>query len=135
MDLKDFVKESLLNIVDGVKEAQEESKAKGAIISPRFVGAKGYTAQIGEKNCSIQFVDFEIVLGEIINKEAKDSIRGSLGVVLSKIGIGVEAKGDTKKEDRNSAQTSIRFSVPIILPSIDNGEITHPKVAHSSGVH
>lgn len=131
MDLKDFVKETLLDIVDGVKEAQEERKESGAIISPRHIGGKGYTAQVGEKSCSVQLVDFEIVLGEIVNKESQGIVQGKLGVVLSKIGIGIEAKGEAKKEDRNSAQTSIRFSVPVILPSIDNGEINHPKVAHS----
>ncbi|SEW13274.1 hypothetical protein SAMN04487850_1733 [Prevotella aff. ruminicola Tc2-24] len=32
MDIKDFIKDSLLQIVDGIKESNEALKAKGALI-------------------------------------------------------------------------------------------------------
>ena len=37
MELKDFVRDTLLDIVQGVKEAQDVCGVKGAIISPRNV--------------------------------------------------------------------------------------------------
>lgn len=35
MDLKDFVRDTLVQITEGVKEAQEYVKGKGAVITPR----------------------------------------------------------------------------------------------------
>ena len=37
MELKDFVRDTLLDIVQGVKEAQDVCGLKGSIISPRNV--------------------------------------------------------------------------------------------------
>ena len=36
MDLKDFVKETLVQITEGVKEAQEECKKSGCRINPEY---------------------------------------------------------------------------------------------------
>ena len=46
MELKDFVRDTLLDIVQGVKEAQDVCSAEGAIISPRDAGIPGSRVNI-----------------------------------------------------------------------------------------
>jgi hypothetical protein len=38
VDLKDFVSQTLSQIVEGVQTAQSQIKAKGAVINPSFIG-------------------------------------------------------------------------------------------------
>lgn len=113
MELKKFVEDTLVQIIEGVAAAQNKCLDSGAIISPRFASS-GHTVKVNDKDCSVQLVEFEAVLGE----EEGTEVNGTLGVVLSKIGIGINGK----KDDKNTSQTTIRFSVPIILPPIDNNE-------------
>lgn len=128
MNLKDFVEEALIEIVEGVKAAQEKTASTGAIISPRLITRGGYSARIIDKDCSVQVVEFEAVLGEENGSEGA----GKLGVMLADWGIGVRAR----KEERTSGQTSVKFTVPVILPSIDNAEVAEKKkVATAKSPH
>ena len=113
MELKDFVRDTLLDIVQGVKEAQDVCGVKGAIISPR----------------NVQMVEFQVVLGEEQNEKSDVSGKGSISAVLAHVGIDI---GMSKKiEEGNNNQTVIKFSVAVILPSIDNKEFEIRRVAHS----
>lgn len=49
MELKDFVRDTLLDIVQGVKEAQALCGTEGAIISPRDAGQLGHKVKIKDK--------------------------------------------------------------------------------------
>lgn len=135
MDLKDFVRDTLLNIVQGVKEAQDICGTEGAIISPRDAGQLGHKVKIKDKMHYVQIVDFEVVLGEDQTNEIKAGNKGAISVVLSSIGFGVETNKSNKQEESNKAQTCIKFSVPIILPSIDNEEIEVLKVSRPLRPH
>lgn len=132
MELKEFVRETLLDIVQGVREAQDVCSIEGAIISPRDAGQLNHRVQIGKDMHYVQIVDFEVVLGEDESTERQSINKGALSVVLSKIGFGIETDKLNKQGETNKAQTCIKFSVPVVLPSIDNKEIEIRKVAHSS---
>ncbi len=129
MELKDFVRDTLLDIVQGVKEAQDVCSAEGAMISPRDAGQQGCRVNVKGKLHHVQIVEFEAMLGQESKEESNMSGKGKIAVLLSNIGIGGELSN--KQEDKNRAMTSIRFSVPVILPSIDNEEFEIRKVAHS----
>lgn len=75
------------------------------------------------------------MLGEDQTNEIKAGNKGAISVVLSSIGVGVEANKSNKQEETNKAQTCIKFSVPVILPSIDNGEIEEFKVSRLHRPH
>lgn len=135
MELKDFVRDTLLNIVQGVKEAQDVCNIEGAIISPRDAGQLGHKVKIGSDMHYVQIVDFEVVLGEEMINEKNTGGKGVITAVLSCVGIGAELSKSNKHEDSNKAQTSVKFSVPVILPSIDNGEIEIFKVSRSLVPH
>ena len=127
MELKDFVRDTLLDIVQGVKEAQEVCGVKGAIISPRSVQTVAPKANIEGKEHYVQMVEFQVVLGEEQNEKSDVPGKGSISAVLAHVGIDL---GMSKKiEEGNNNQTVIKFSVPVILPSIDNKEFERRRVA------
>lgn len=45
--------------------------------------------------------------------------------------VGIDIGMSKKIEEGNNNQTVIKFSVPVILPSIDNKEFEIRRVAHS----
>jgi hypothetical protein len=112
MELREFVKETLLSVAQGVKEAQLVNE-NGAVIAPEqgsaisFPGAStSYT--VNWKTGYTCLVDFEIALTEGVEKENKKGI----GVLLKAITAGIDNSVSTEKV----ARTSIRFSVPVNLP-------------------
>ena len=113
MELKDFVRDTLLDIVQGVKEAQDVCGVKGAIISPRNVQMITPKANIEGKVHYVQMVEFQVVLGEEQNEKSDVSGKGSISAVLAHVGIDI---GMSKKiEEGNNNQTVIKFSVPVMI--------------------
>ncbi len=90
MELKDFIKETLVEIIEGVKDAQ------GAIDSGSVVGRRQESAQT---------VDFDVA---VTTSSATEG-----GGKVSVMGIGSAGlEGSTSSE----AVTRIKFAVPIDLP-------------------
>jgi hypothetical protein len=111
MQLKDFVRETLEQILAGIREAQ--ASEGGAAINPKL-GNMGPAAPkgnlmdggaLGMFSC----VDFDVALSV--------ETKGKAGANLKVIGIGVEAGGDHSRGQANR----IVFSVPLRLP--DGGDI------------
>ena len=114
MELKEFIENTLLQIVDGVKSVQEKGLEKGAIISPSVIDkvAAGYRKVAIYENQMRIFTDveFEVALTSSDGKEGK----GGIGVYFAGIGIGGQEKTDIK----NETITNIKFSIPVSLPAI-----------------
>jgi hypothetical protein len=92
MELKEFIEESLMQIVEGVQSAQEKAVEKHAYISPsgiRTDDPRNYI-KIGNVVDPLNQVEFEIVLTNSDDKEHK----GGLGVLLGGVGLGGQAKTD-----------------------------------------
>ncbi|KAA6323019.1 hypothetical protein EZS27_027505 [termite gut metagenome] len=103
MELKEFVKETLIQIVDGVQEAQRGIKGLNSVINPKILIERGSR---GEKYDSKTYtVDFEVVL---TRGDAEGNNIG-IGVLFGAITIGGKTKAATEKV----SATSVRFSVPI----------------------
>lgn len=111
MELKEFVTQSLVQIVQGTEAAYEQLKETGAVINPGIhVNAvtdkmvrstSGYSAVIP--------VEFDVAL--TIEENAKTEGGGKLNVVFSSIG------GNAQSSITSSAVSRIKFAVPIQLPS------------------
>jgi hypothetical protein len=117
MELKDFVAETLKQIVEGTEIAQKEVKDKKAVIGPRIKpgGSGTFVATDDGYNFAVQMIDFEVSLTE--TKETSKS--GKIGVLFSPIGAGAQAKSETEI----SALNRVKFSVPMILPRHYIGEL------------
>lgn len=107
MELQEFVKETLLQITKGVKDAQEAAKEYGAVVNPKIMpGCE--SAQISGEYRPVQNISFEIGL----TTASEDSSKKGIGVILGGLKAGYDAN-DGKKE---SAVTNIKFSIPLAFP-------------------
>jgi hypothetical protein len=111
VELKDFVKNTLVQIVDGVLEAEKELSQKGATVNP--IGGYFDQAQLGGRTWSFkdgitESVEFDVAL---TNSE-KEGTAAGIGVLLGSINLG--AKGSS--EDTVTSVTRIKFSIPVLLP-------------------
>jgi hypothetical protein len=111
MELKEFIKETLISITEGVVESQKYLNEKNleSEINPKIQTkweSTGYT--FSESGKPVQKVDFDVD----VTADEKKGGSGSLGIKVSAIGIG----GSRKKETSKGSNSRIKFSIPITLP-------------------
>jgi hypothetical protein len=106
MELKDFIKGTLTEIITAVVETQEELKSTGAEINPYKYG-KIERTKTGEGS-PIYHIEFDIAVTTSDTAGAK----GGIGVFVAGLGIGT--KGEMT--EANTAQNRIKFQIPIALP-------------------
>lgn len=104
MELKDFVRDTLLDLIQGVKEAQEKCEETGAIVSPRS-GQVDSTFIRGP-----QTVSFNVILG------VEEGKKGSTGIKVSCPQVGFQIGKIFDGSKKNSEQTSVSFTVPVYFP-------------------
>jgi hypothetical protein len=118
MELKSFVRETLVEIVKGVKEAQEKTKASGALINPEGVITESNTKIVKwlpERRGSGDWREGQVVEFDVaVAVSEKDEAKGGIGIQVASIMIGVGVSG--KIEDENSTISRLKFSVPLFLP-------------------
>jgi hypothetical protein len=109
MDLKDFIKQTLEQIVEGVVEAQSSIQNLGANINPvNFPYTK--ESKFNHSKFSLpQDVIFDIAL---TSTEKNGSSEG-VGVFLGSINLGKKNDGSVEEV----AITKVRFTVPLALPA------------------
>lgn len=110
MNLQEFVRTALTEIVAGVAEAKEECKKHGASVGSNAVYGHLKEAQIVTDNDGkpVSRVEFDIALAEAKATDPKSGI----GVFLGAVGLG--AQGTSPSESLSNSR--IKFSVPIIFP-------------------
>lgn len=106
MELREFVAETLKQIVEGVKDAQAAVKTKGGQINPRLSSGSQKLRTISSE--SVQMVEFDVALTIVEGKGTK----GGIGVFVGPLGIG--SQGQSSSE--NTSVSRIKFQVPITLP-------------------
>jgi hypothetical protein len=116
MNLKEFVSESLVEIVAGISDAQSRLAESGAKVSPkiRTIFSKSQTG--GSEMALgwdingglIQVVDFDVAVTAIEGTETK----GGIGVVAGIFSLGSHGKS----EESSQSISRIKFKVPISLP-------------------
>lgn len=104
MELRTFVANALLDILGGVKDAQQA--ADTGVVVP---AVKGTYQSVEHGISNLQVVHFEVN----VRAEESSGSEGRLGVVTALIGAGVSGKSSSE-----SGQASrLSFSVPIQFPS------------------
>jgi hypothetical protein len=108
MNLQEFIKTALTDIVAGVAEASLAAKAHGGAIGSM---AQGFTKEnkilTDANDRPVARVEFDIALAEANSKDTK----GGIGVYLGAVGLG--SQGASHGEV--STHSRIKFSVPIVL--------------------
>jgi hypothetical protein len=105
MELRSFIKQALLDIVEGVKEAQGETES-GTVVPG------GFHKTIENVECGlseVQAVDFTITVSIDETKGRKAKLGVFSGIV------GGQLKSDV--ENANAQSTVLKFKIPIQLPT------------------
>ena len=94
MDVKEFVSETLSQIIDGIVDVQQRTKEKGAVVAPHHDFR--------------QKVSFDVAVTVIEGKETT----GKAGISVWSIGGGISGKSEMS----SSTVSRIKFEIPIELP-------------------
>jgi hypothetical protein len=108
MELKDFVKATIEQIVEGAALAQESIKSHGGIVNPTRMRFQ----KDGSWNQYSHAMPQEVVFDVGLTSTDKSGSSEGIGVFLGSISLG-------KKNDSGAEQVAIsrvRFTVPLVLP-------------------
>ena len=111
MELKMFIKNTLTDIVEGIKEAKEVYSKNGGALSPELkapVINSNIERVEGKYYKEISNIEFEISL----TNEDKEGNTSGIGVMLGSINIGAKKDANTTE----NVATKIKFTVPVIFP-------------------
>lgn len=117
MELKEFIKETLIQISEGIIESQKNLSEKGAVIVPKY---------------SVKGTDFHFVDENNSTRQQVNDVNFKVGIKVENIsgekaGIAVitglfSAAGQASSENVNQSISSIEFTIPVIYPSGNNPE-------------
>lgn len=115
MELKEFVQATLENIIDGVQEAQKNTKQDAAYdeykdcVNPQLNIGHGASAKnkhyLSSDKQLIHFVDFDVMIS------AEEVGKAGGGISVKVMGLG--ANTDAGVTTSSSAVNKVKFSVPI----------------------
>ncbi len=132
MDLKDFISETLNQIIEGVKTAQADARNQTAHVNPPLRGDAKEIMKHGllegfYTTTNVQLVQFDVAL---TTKEGTGAKAG-IGVFTGIISAGTTGQTNTE----NASVSRVKFIVPLSLP-LDLSGITQtpPKKGHTSNV-
>ena len=123
IQLKDFIRETLVQIVSGIREAQKHADTSGSLISPASIEPSptddkvyGYLYPPEQMRSAyrpiVHLTKFDVA---VVASEQNDS-GGKVGV--SVLSITADFKGGSGAS--KTSESRITFGVPIVLPSAEN---------------
>lgn len=116
IELRDFISNTLTQLIDGIVSAQEYATGKGAIINPqnKFPSDFSKMSRLEKSLQLVHIVEFDVAVTVAEDKQLK----GGIGIVVPELSLGYQASIDNQK----SAISRVQFSIPIILPTQKQGE-------------
>jgi hypothetical protein len=113
VDLKEFVSQTLCQIVEGVKSAQQSVQTSGGAVNPKLHSGHDNLAKSGflfsTAHGSVQVVQFDVAL----TVSEGSGTKGGIGVFAGVLSLG--STGQSNAE--NTSVSHVKFSVPLALPS------------------
>lgn len=117
MELKEFIKGVLSDITESIKESQEELQ-NGSIINPTASKSEANCVAIDKRYYRLQEVQFDVLV--VAGNESVSSANGGVNIKIASIGANGHDKTTEEKTSR------IKFSIPIIYPSVYVEKYEHP---------
>ncbi len=117
MDLKTFVAQTLIQIVEGVNDAKTHINALGigAAVNPETTFGSD-----GPPHAAARNVEFDVAVTVASNDRDKDGhqVEGSAGGVLAVVALRAKAQtaGETVHEQREESVSRVKFSVQLGQP-------------------
>lgn len=120
MELKNFITETLKQIINGVEEAQKDVQNNGAYINPTdIVNDNLSSITINDKKIRVSNINFEV---EVSTIDESDTTKG-VGVYIANFGIGEKKKDNDKAISTNK----ISFVIPIAFSTVDYDDNNTPR--------
>ena len=119
MDLKEFTKETLVQIVQGVNEANIELKEHNAYITrdiQKSTTGDSYVDRSGPYTHAVN-IDFDVA---VTATEVNDT-KGGGGIKVVQL---FQAGMETSKSIENQSVSRIKYSIPLVLGKKDNNNHT-----------
>lgn len=111
MDIKDFVKESLIQIAESINEANVDLKDKGTYIPIGGLTGEGVLFSVIKGTETKHFIKVEFDLAVIVSQERNTSGGGRLAIA-SLANVGMKSDSSEGKEEISR----IKFMIPMALP-------------------
>jgi|SRR5699024_875532 len=111
MELKEFIKTTLLQISEGIKEAQEEIDGSDMIINPAKVGITSTGEKYLRSNGARYIQSIEINVG--VTAIEKEGGKAGIGIITGVLSGGAQSSRDNS----NQSYSTIKFEIPVALPS------------------
>ena len=114
MELKEFVSETLRQILGGVKDAQGFAAEQGGKVVPKritFRTDQGLQLWDHTDGTPIQMIEFDVAVTAVEGTATK----GGIGVFVGAIGLGSQGQSSAS----NQSVSRIKFSIPVQLPKQD----------------
>ncbi len=115
MELEEFVKRAIVDIVTAAVEAHKVVQAHGAAVNPTNISFRpdqlagaGYT----DDHNITRLIEFDVA----VTASEGTGTKGGIGVVLGAVALGSQGQSQQQRE----AISRIRFTVPILLPGFKN---------------
>jgi len=111
MELKEFVAETLQQIMDGVGDAQDHAGEQGGAIAPKvsYRQDQGFIRmRHAHTDALVEEVTFDVAVTTAQRKDRKLGI----AVLAASVGLG----GQTEKQTRDERVSRVQFAVPVCFP-------------------
>ena len=108
MELKDFISETLKQIIEGVASAQEFGATRGALVNPK--GLKSSKAEYLDEATgeAASLIAFDVAVTTVEGQGTK----GGVGVFIAPFTLGSQGQSDSS----TSTVSRVKFSIPAHLP-------------------
>ena len=115
IELKDFIAETLTQIIEGVRTSQslaKDDKTRAEII-PTSLPARADSQIVGASNVYINLIEFDIAVTATEGAKTDSKV----GVLVTVIGAAVQGQTDVS----SSTVSRIKFTLPVKLPRHNSG--------------
>ena len=113
MKLEDFISETLIQIINGIKTAQKYADSNDAKVNPKNISITGKENlrlwDGGYNGLPVEEIKFDVAVSTTQGSVTK----GGIGIFVGGIGVGTQGQSDSS----NLSVSRIRFSVPVRLPA------------------
>lgn len=113
MELKDFIKNVLIDISTAIEECQGELSDRACVAPVLEMGNRGVDLKTKDGYAKVSQIDFDVA----VTTETKDGSSSSAGGGIRVLNV-IKVGGKSTDESQNIHQSisRVKFSVPMILP-------------------
>lgn len=114
MELKDFIKQVLSDIAEGITEAQTENQTTARIVPTTIIGSRVGKVSTTKGYVPVCNIDFDVAVTSETNTKSSDDMTGGIKVV-ELFHVGGKSQEESSAIQQNVSR--VKFSIPMMLPS------------------